>query len=141
MPFSFKPTINARTVYDINLNELKDLGVKLVIFDIDDTLIPRDVREPEPKVLEWLESVKKAGFQTCIMTNNNSHRAKAFPDEYSVHYSLKPTKINFRKVLAKYGVQPKETCMVGDKIYTDILGANRMGMYSVLVEKLKDVMA
>jgi hypothetical protein len=135
--FSLKPTIRAKKVQDINFDELKELGVKLVIFDIDDTLIPRPIKDPSPEILEWIQTVKDAGFQICIMTNNNLERSKSIPGEYGIHHSLKPFKIKFKRVLKKYGMSPKETCMVGDKLFTDILGANRMGMHSVLVDKLR----
>ena len=134
------PNEFAGKVQDINLEALRAKGIKLLIFDIDNTLIPRLAPEPDGDVLRWLEGVKQQGFLVCLMTNNNGKRIPQFnlsDNEFHIHHAMKPLKIKFKRILRHFDVNAEEVCMIGDQVFTDVLGANRMKIYSILVDRLQ----
>lgn len=128
-------------VQDINLERLKERGIKLIILDIDNTLVAPNEAKPHESVVDWLNQLQNEGFLVCIMTNNTAERAQQLEIDkgiHIVHLAHKPLKKNFREILKKFGVEASEACMVGDQLITDVLGANRMGIFSILVKRISD---
>ena len=114
----------------------KTHGIKAVIFDIDNTLVRHTQMTPPQDVLKYFEFLESIGIKYAIVSNNSIERVETFCKELDVvHYgkALKPRKKYLKKTIRAMGVDAKETCLVGDQLFTDMLGANRMKFLSVLV--------
>ncbi|REK76134.1 YqeG family HAD IIIA-type phosphatase [Paenibacillus paeoniae] len=130
------PNMRVHSVYDIDLDELRARGVRGIITDLDNTLVGAKEPLATPELLVWLDKVQEAGFKVVIVSNNNQTRVGQFAaplDIPFIHAARKPTQGAFRKALAMLGLQAEQTVMVGDQMMTDVLGGNRMGLFTILV--------
>ena len=124
-----------KSVFDIDLQKLKSQGKKVILTDLDNTLVGTDVAVPTPEVLSFLEQAKTLGFEVIIVSNNNKERVSAFAKDLEIvahHKSLKPLTIKLRRVLKHH--TRSEVVMMGDQLMTDVLVAKRLGLYTILVE-------
>ena len=131
-----KPTAAVEKVTDITPGLLAQLGVDAILLDVDNTLAPPTEKTPYEGVQEWIDSIKAAGFSVVICSNNYNSRIKPFSDSVGldcVAMSLKPFPLGFNRAKKKLGEKPKAVVVVGDQIYTDVLGANLAGMKSILL--------
>ncbi len=134
------PTLYLEKIYDLPLEWLSDNSITSVITDLDNTLVPwRDYRVAE-ELTEWFNTLHKEGFKTLILTN-----ARPSPTITKLSHSLntklvvgarKPISRFFREALMLLDSRPSETCVIGDQIFTDILGGNIIGCRTVLVERI-----
>ncbi len=130
------PNMRVGSVYEIDLEILAAQGIRGIITDLDNTLVGAKEPLATPELVLWLDKVRSAGFGVAIVSNNNETRVGNFaaPLEIPfVHAARKPTQGAFRKALAMLGLEAKETVMIGDQMMTDVLGGNRMGLYTILV--------
>lgn len=135
----FLPDIYTQSIYTINYESLKNAGIKVVLFDLDNTLIPISANEPTKKVKDLFEDIKKQGMKPVILSNSGKKRVEPFKEGLFVdaaYSSMKPLKRKYKKVLNIYNVKPGEVAAVGDQMLTDVLGANRMGITSILVNQI-----
>ena len=138
MRFSMRP----QRVYDgyeqIRGEELARRGIRLLLCDLDYTLAPKSQREPDETVRQWIDSLRRAGVEVMILSNNRSPvRVERFCRDLGITYeghAGKPSVKGFRRAMVRCGVTPRETAMLGDKLLTDVLGANRSGAWAVMVE-------
>lgn len=117
-----------------------DLGKRVILFDIDNTLIPYDKDLPTEPLKELLAKIKKIGFQIIFMSNNHENRVKRFADaagERFVANSYKPLKCGYRKAQKMADCPKDEILSIGDQILTDVLGSRRSGLDIILVRALK----
>lgn len=133
-----RPSQIVRDIYQIDFRQLKARGIRALILDIDDTLIPREVNDLYPKVFEWVETRKEEGFRLCL-TSNSRHplRVKYFSEALglpAMHFSLKPLPFAFRRSLEILNAKPEEAAMIGDQLFMDILGANLLKIYSIYID-------
>lgn len=132
----FKPDYYVSNYQNIDLNKLKKLGIKLLCCDIDNTLVAFNDPHSNDKVKAFVKKCEKAGIKVALLSNAAPHRAKRFSKDLGVEkvYSLsfKPLQRNFKKVMEHYHVTPKETALVGDQLFTDMLGAHIAGVYKIL---------
>ena len=136
----FKPTLYYKTIEDISVTELKNRGVKGLILDIDNTLVPPHTPVCDARAKAFVDAMEKE-FKICIVSNNIYERAKKFADSFPVDFICdgnKPAKRPFLLALEKLKLNPAEVAVVGDQIFTDVWGANRMGMCAVLVDPVCD---
>lgn len=125
------------SIHAIDLQALKGRGIRGVIVDLDNTLVAWRYPRPTPAVQEWLARVRSEGLKVCIVSNGGSRRVAAFAREAGVPYigrAAKPRGRGFREALELLGTRPGETAVVGDQIFTDVLGGNRLGLYTILVK-------
>lgn len=111
-------------------------GIKAVIFDIDNTLVRHTQLTPTDEVLGYFDFLKNSGIKYAIVSNNTIERVEAFCRGLGVvHYgkALKPRKKFLKKTIEALGASAQETCLVGDQLFTDMYGANRMKFLSVMV--------
>ena len=111
-------------------------NIKALIFDIDNTLVCHTEMTPPQNVLDIFENLKKWGISYSIVSNNKKERVESFCKDLGVPYyaeALKPRGKYLKKVMREMGVKKAETVLVGDQLFTDILGANLCGLKSVLV--------
>ncbi len=114
----------------------KGNGISAAVFDIDNTLVAHTELTPPDNVLEYFAFLDSIGIKYAIVSNNSMERVEAFCRELGVPYyykALKPRKRFLKKALSDLGAAPKNAALIGDQLFTDIWGGNRMGMLSVLV--------
>lgn len=124
---------------NINIDQLKKQGIKAIIFDLDNTLVPWNSNDLAPETAAWFDQLHQAGFKTCILSNNNKKRVEVMCDilkTSGLHKASKPLRRAFYQAMQLLDVTPKETAMVGDQVFTDVLGANRLGLYTILVKPI-----
>lgn len=127
------------SVYEIDLNMLKKRGINNLVIDIDNTLVPYKCKLPDKKTIEWFERLKQNGFKICLISNNTERRVNEFREKIGVPgiaWAIKPRKGAFKKALKILNAKPNETALIGDQIFTDILGGKRAGLYTILVKPL-----
>lgn len=133
---SFVPDQYVPSIYKINLEALKAKGMKSLIVDLDNTLVESDCRDATPDLMQWLQRTQELGFQVMIVSNNNKNRVSRFATPLGIpfiHKARKPMSTAFRKAIKELGAEVNSTVMVGDQLLTDVLGGNRMGLYTILV--------
>ena len=140
MPVSLVPDRVLRRYTDVTPQLLGELGVKLLLCDLDYTLAPRSVSAPDGALRAWLDRCREAGVTVAILSNNRSpRRVEAFCGALGIWYvghAGKPSVKGFRRAMDQAGAGPEETAMLGDKLLTDVLGARRAGVLALMVEPL-----
>ena len=124
------------SIYDIDLQALKNKGIKAIITDLDNTLIPWRSSEIQDKLTQWINTVRKADLKIAIVSNNTFTRVEAMSSQLGVialSGAIKPRRSAFRSIAAQFNLSPQEIAVVGDQLFTDVLGGNRTGMYTILV--------
>jgi HAD superfamily phosphatase (TIGR01668 family) len=132
----FYPKLYVASITQIKPGLLKELGLKGVIFDLDNTIIRRDSVNATPAVLELILEMREEGLKLGIVSNNSRRRVGAIAADMDmpfVHRAVKPFPGPFRRALELMGTSPQETALVGDQIFTDIFGGNMVGLYTILV--------
>ena len=130
-----RPDMFVDSIYAIDLERLRRRGVKALILDIDNTLAGWN-GPAEPTAVAWLQDVRRQGFSVCLVSNARTERVRRFAEVVklpAVARARKPTPSGFRRALATLGTTPAETAMIGDQLFTDILGGNFLGLLTVLV--------
>ncbi|RXT15496.1 YqeG family HAD IIIA-type phosphatase [Ammoniphilus sp. CFH 90114] len=130
------PDLHVYSIYDIDLQALKKRGIKGIVTDLDNTLIEWDRPNATPKLMEWLNHLKEEGFQVIVVSNNNRIRVSAFADPLGIpyiHAAKKPTRTPFQDAMRRLDLSPEEIVVIGDQMFTDVLGGNRLGLYTILV--------
>ncbi len=131
------PSAALYNVTDITTDMLKEMGIDAILLDVDNTLAPPTEKTPYEGVREWISEITGAGFSVVICSNNFYKRIKPFADSVGldcVAMSCKPLPFGFIKAKRKLHEKPRSVLVVGDQIYTDVLGANLAGMKSVLLQ-------
>lgn len=124
------------SIYDIELTELTSRGIRGLIVDLDNTLVPRKQNHTTQKLENWLKGAKSLGLNVCIVSNNWKSRGSIFAKNLDISLvarAKKPRKSPFNKALKLLKTEENETVVVGDQIFTDILGGNRCGLHTILV--------
>ena len=139
MPLSFLPKIIASSLTDLTPELLRDRNIRLLMLDFDNTIVPYTTSVPTQEMERWLDWVKHSGVQVCVVSNSHKDRVPTFCAERGlacITYARKPSGKGIRECLNKFGIPASEAALVGDQIYTDVLGANRMGVTSILVSAI-----
>lgn len=124
---------------ELTAEKIKALGIDTVIFDIDNTLVPFYVKKPTADVLEYFDSLKKAGIRITVLSNSREERSKVFCEGLSIPYvyrAKKPLAVGLRRLIKKCSLRKEKCLIMGDQIFTDVLLGNLNGIYSVLVKKV-----
>lgn len=114
-------------------------GIRGLILDLDNTVVAWNAPAPTETVRQWVGRVRAAGVQMCIVSNNFSSRTQAVGralDVPVVAAAVKPIPWGFRRAMALMGTQASQTALIGDQVFTDILGGNLLGVCTILVEPL-----
>ncbi len=133
----FFPTAMLPKAYDITVQQLQQLGVEGLILDIDNTLTTHDHPVPNDRILAWLSQMQKEGVKMILLSNNRPARVAPFAQKIGLAFEAnakKPLPGGYRRAAAAMGLSPERTVVVGDQLFTDVLGANLAGMASILVE-------
>lgn len=137
-----KPTYMFEAVQDISVDFLKKESITAILLDIDNTIITGSFNMTK-KVDTWLRSVTKAGIQICILSNTwNFNKVKKLMLKYDINglpRAKKPRVKGFNMAYNVLGVPKENMVMIGDQIFTDVLGANRFGIRSIYVKPITRV--
>ena len=134
----FFPDTTVSSTYAIDYEKLYQEGYRGVLFDIDNTLVEhgKEATEQAKKLFSRLRSI---GFECCLISNNQEPRVKKFNEKIQVAYvynAHKPSTKNYRKAMEIMGTDTDTTVFVGDQLFTDVWGAKRTGMASILVKPI-----
>ena len=136
----FFPTIYRRRITDVTVADLRRLGVDAVMLDVDNTLTTHDAPDLTDEVKAWLALVLAEGFGLIIVSNNRAERVAPFAEKIGLSYyahARKPLPFGFRSAAKQMGCDRKKCVVIGDQIFTDMLGANLAGMKSILLEPIQ----
>jgi HAD superfamily phosphatase (TIGR01668 family) len=128
------PQTQTTSVCDLDPVFFKEQGIRGIIIDLDNTLVPWGEDSIEPEMVAWVRTMQSAGLKFCILSNALETRVRTVADILKIPFvsrAVKPRKSPFRKALEKLGTQPEETAVIGDQLFTDILGGNRLDLYTV----------
>ncbi len=140
---SLLPDFVSPSILDVDFGELKQLGIKHILIDLDLTIRRVGAREIETEIVNILMQLKQAKLFSSISLMTNNYRAKRYADAiglraftaYWENYRpiRKPNIKFFQRVLTTLAAKPSQTVMIGDKVHADIIGANNAGLYTILV--------
>lgn len=140
VPWAFFPDEEAASIFEVDYGSLQRSGKEAVIFDLDNTIARWGEDSLNDKVIELIGEILGLGLQVGILTNSKREKVKSFVEglPYPCQFNAqKPRRKNFLSLLEKMDVPPSRAVMIGDQLLTDVLGANRMGMYSIRVEPIE----
>ncbi len=124
------------SILDVSLPELSRMGIRGIIIDIDNTLTEWHSPILPEGAAAWLEQAGREDIRLCFVSNNSARRARDVADKAGIPFvakAQKPRRRSFRKAMEIMGTAPGQTAVIGDQLFTDILGGNRMGLLTILV--------
>lgn len=133
------PTWTINSIYDIQPEDLTKHGIKAIICDLDNTLIAWNQWEHTDEMASWLETYKGAGLGIYLLSNNNYNRVLKVAEPLELRFTssaLKPRRKNFVIAIEDLKVPHENVAVIGDQILTDIIGANRNQLKSILVKPI-----
>lgn len=136
----FSADCAVRSVCDISPELLHRMCVKGLLLDIDNTLTTHDNPVPAAGVEAWVAEMKAAGIQMRLVSNNHAPRVEPFAKLLGIPCiceGKKPLSSGFSRAAKDMGIPKKQLCVIGDQIYTDILGANLFGVKSIYVPPME----
>lgn len=140
MPFSLLPKRITKALTDVTPELLRSRNIRLLMLDFDNTIVPYTTDVPTQAMERWLKNMNaQEDIRVCIVSNSHNDRVPAFCEKYGldcITHAKKPFSRGIRQCLEKYGIPAGQAALVGDQIYTDTLGANCMGVTSILVKAI-----
>ena len=133
----FFPDEYVDSIHKIDYEALWKKGIKALIFDIDNTIEPYDVKVPSKQSIDLLRRLQAMGFIILLVSNNYKKRVDRFNKELKLpaaHRARKPLKTAVEKIMREAGVDTVNTVFIGDQVFTDIWCARRLSMYAILVK-------
>lgn len=134
----FYPGEYLESAYGIDFEKLYQEGYRGIIFDIDNTLVPHGA-PADDRAKALFAALKKLGYRCCLLSNNKEPRVKMFNDEVQVEYIFKagkPKLSGYEQAMERMGTTKENTLFVGDQIFTDVYGANRAGIRTILTQPI-----
>jgi uncharacterized protein len=133
-----KPDLLVSQISDIPTELLVQWQVKGIILDVDNTLLPKKASEPEQTVQAWIKTIKEQ-FKIILLSNNIPSKIRRAADPLELEYiawTIKPWSCYFRKAFKKLQLNGTEVCVIGDQVFTDILGGKLLGTKTILVHAI-----
>lgn len=133
------PDLYVPTIFDVDPEYLRRRGIRGLIFDLDNTILERGGKALPQEVLDWFEVLKAQGFKIAIVSNSRSRKAEGMAASHgipAVFRAVKPRRRPFLKAIGLMGLTRRETAVVGDQIFTDVVGGNRLGLFTILINPL-----
>ncbi len=137
----FMPNEFVDNIFEITPEHIKELNKKAIITDLDNTLVGWDTPSATDEVKEWFHRMNENGIKITVVSNNNSERVKAFCDPHDIEFiarAQKPRRKSLKKALSQMEMNSDDTVLIGDQMMTDVLGGNRLGLYTILVVPVKN---
>lgn len=136
MAFSLLPTLITESVTDLTPQFLIARGIRLLMLDFDNTIVPYTTNVPTDRMSAWLREMARSDVKICVVSNSKKDRVRIFCSQYGIDcitHARKPFSDGIRRCLEKYGMEPSQCALAGDQIYTDTLGARSCGLTAILV--------
>src|SRR3989339_1606314 len=135
-----KPNEYLDSIYQIDFDALRKKGIKGIILDLDETLLPREMLDISPVLFAFIETIKDKGFSIFLMSNSTKearveHVGKTFNIPF-VTFAMKPLPFSFESARKRLQLFPHEIAVIGDQVFMDILGGNWAKMYTILVKPM-----
>lgn len=132
-----RPGRYVTSVDHIDIDDLREQGIRCVLVDRDNTLVPRDTKIAPPSVSSWLDRLHEAGIAVCMVSNNFHTNAVCASAEQLgcavVHHAMKPAPVAVHIALHTMGVPKEQAVLVGDQLFTDVIAGNLAGVRTILV--------
>lgn len=135
-----QPKLWVDSLQQIPLKELKTIGIKGLLIDIDNTLLAWDAEEPTIEVREWVAEARNMGFHVVLVSNNKLSRVERMQAYFMVHgmaRAKKPATVALKKAMRTMKLNKSQMAIIGDQVFTDVLAGNRLGIYTILVTPIK----
>jgi HAD superfamily phosphatase (TIGR01668 family) len=132
------PDVYQKSIYTIDYHKLKDSGIRFLLFDLDNTLSPVGEDSPTDKLQKFITELKQE-FEILIFSNSPRKRVMPFAealDLEAIYFACKPMRSKFDMVMREYKLQENEVAIIGDQILTDVVGGNKVGITTVLVNPI-----
>jgi HAD superfamily phosphatase (TIGR01668 family) len=139
MGFPLLPDVVARSLTDLSPAFLKSRNISLLMLDFDNTIVPYTTDTPTKEMENWLHLMLASDISLCVVSNSRKDRVKQFCRRYGIACicrARKPFSRGIKACMAEFGAEPHTCALVGDQIYTDVLGANCAGLQSILVRSI-----
>ncbi|MCL2838368.1 MAG: YqeG family HAD IIIA-type phosphatase [Oscillospiraceae bacterium] len=133
------PKLYLDSVFHIDFETLKNQGITTLLFDLDNTIAAYEVPVADERVIEFFANLKEMGFFVCLVSNNRNERVLTYADSLDISYisfAKKPFKGGLLKACAIFGSKPNDCALIGDQVFTDVFGGNRLGMFTILVKPI-----
>lgn len=130
MPFSLIPKLILPSLTDVTPELLAARGVRFLMLDFDNTIVPYTTNEPAEAMTAWLRRMQASEIRLCVVSNSRKPRVVEFCKKYGldcITHAKKPFQRGIRACLARFSLDPAACALAGDQIYTDVLGANCAG--------------
>ncbi|MBE5979829.1 MAG: YqeG family HAD IIIA-type phosphatase [Paenibacillaceae bacterium] len=135
----FYPDEDVNSTYEIPFEDFYKKGIRGIIFDIDNTLVPHGA-PADNRAKKMFLRLHDLGMETCLLSNNKEQRVSAFAEDTgSLNYIFKgrkPGVEGYQRAMKLMGTNSSNTIFVGDQLFTDVFGAKRAGIYSILVSRI-----
>jgi HAD superfamily phosphatase (TIGR01668 family) len=134
----FYPNEYVNSSYIIDYEKLYKQGYRGILFDVDNTLVSHGAKA-DKRAKELFKRLKKIGFAVCLISNNKEERVRTFNDEVDAEYifkARKPSRKGYKRAMETIGTNKDNTIFIGDQIFTDVYGANRLGLMTILVKPI-----
>ena len=134
----FYPDLRKNSIYEIDFNGLYKKGIRGLIFDIDNTLVPHGA-DADERIEKLFGELKKMGFKTFLLSNHTLERVKRFTvtiRSLYIYKAGKPNTANYIKAMRMMGTKKETTVFIGDQLFTDIWGAKKVGITSILLNPI-----
>jgi len=135
----FVPDVYQKSIYTINYDLLYRKGIRCLLFDFDNTMVPIGKKNITKKLKDLIEQLKDKGFKVIIVSNSTKKNLAPFKDALEIDvaaFSMKPLKNKFIKIMKMFNFEESQIAMIGDQLMTDILGGNRVGITTILVNPM-----
>ena len=135
----FIPDMYQKSIFTINYKKLRDLGIKCLLFDVDNTIVPIDEKKPNTKIINLFDELKDMGFKIILFSNAHKKRLEPFKTGLNVDccaLASKPRSKNYLKIINMFDLEVPEVAAIGDQMVTDIYGGNKVGITTILVNQI-----
>ena len=133
------PNYVYKTIYDIDFDTLYASGKRIILSDLDNTIAAVNIKTPSKEVIELFKRLEDMNFKIIIFSNAFKKRIAPFKEKLNIDaspISCKPFKKKYLKIMSQFGYKPEEIAAIGDQLFTDIKGANKLNITSILVNPL-----
>ncbi len=135
---TFYPDNEVESAYQIDYNSLYERGIRGIIYDVDNTLVPHGA-PADDRAVELFRQLKGLGLRTVLLSNNKEPRVKMFAERVGSEYIFKagkPGREGYLRAMERMETRPETTIFVGDQLFTDVWGAKRCGIENYLVKPI-----
>ena len=137
----FLPHIYETSIYTVDYNRLYNNNIKVVLFDLDNTIIPANETLITDEIKELFSNIKKLGLKPIIFSNSPKRRIKKVADILDIDFvylAFKPLSFKFKRLIKKLNLKPSNVAIIGDQLLTDIKGGNKVGIKTILINPISD---